>query len=264
MNIKAIILDLDGTVLHSDKSISNYTLCVLERCKQQGILLIVATARSEAAAQRYLAQLNPDAVISNGGALVTYGGKTIFESIVFADVADALIDRLLHLPAFEEITVETKDGYYVSWETPSRGDYSHSIYHNFQTPLNQDAYKITVHLENDTGLNDVAIQYPDCGLISFSDSPWHRFASKTATKMAAIDQLSEHCNLSVQQIVAFGDDFNDEEMIRKCGIGVAMENAVNTTKEAADFICESNDNDGVARWLEKYVLSSTYYHGGMI
>ena len=57
-----------------------------------------------------------------------------------------------------------------------------------------------------------------------------------------------------RKAVAFGDDYNDIEMLRDCGIGVAVANAIPEVKTAADYICDTNDNDGVAKWLEERVL----------
>jgi hydroxymethylpyrimidine pyrophosphatase-like HAD family hydrolase len=54
--------------------------------------------------------------------------------------------------------------------------------------------------------------------------------------------------------VSFGDDKNDLEMIKRCGIGVAVENALDEVKNVAKYVCKSNNDDGVARWLEEYIL----------
>ena len=55
-------------------------------------------------------------------------------------------------------------------------------------------------------------------------------------------------------VVAFGDDINDLEMIKNCGVGVAVENGIEEVKSVAKFICDISDNDGVAKWLEERVL----------
>lgn len=253
--VKLIILDLDGTLLHSDKSVSALTLSVLAQCQMNGIRIAIATARSETAAARYIKLVKPDAVISDGGALVRCDRRTIYECCISADTADRLIVQLQALPGYVEMSVETSEAYFVSWTGSASSDYSHSVYHDFGHPLHMDAYKITVHLEHTEGLRQLAVQYPDCGLLSFSDGPWYRFANKHATKMQAIMNLAREWGLSLSEIVAFGDDYNDEEMLHMCGIGVAMENAVETVKNAADCVCDSNDGDGVARWLMEHVLT---------
>ena len=78
--------------------------------------------------------------------------------------------------------------------------------------------------------------------------------NRAATKWNAIQALSVHFNISTTNIAAFGDDYNDVEMLKNCVIGIAVANALDEAKMVADYVCESNDNDGVAKWLEKNVL----------
>lgn len=73
-------------------------------------------------------------------------------------------------------------------------------------------------------------------------------------KWNAIKRLSTNFEVSSADIAAFGDDYNDIEMLQNCGIGVAVANALDEAKAAANFVCGSNDEDGVARWLEENVL----------
>lgn len=54
----------------------------------------------------------------------------------------------------------------------------------------------------------------------------------------------------MKNVIAFGDDHNDIEMLRECGVGVAVANAIDEAKAVADYICDTSDNDGLARWLE--------------
>ena len=61
-------------------------------------------------------------------------------------------------------------------------------------------------------------------------------------------------DISLNEIVAFGDDKNDMEMLKMCGIGVAVDNAISDVKDIADSVTLSNDEDGVAQWLAKNVL----------
>jgi hydroxymethylpyrimidine pyrophosphatase-like HAD family hydrolase len=76
---------------------------------------------------------------------------------------------------------------------------------------------------------------------------------RDATKMKAIAALAAHWNIDAQDIVAFGDDLNDIDMLAGCGIGVAMGNALDEVKAIADDVCETNDNDGLATWLKRHV-----------
>lgn len=74
--------------------------------------------------------------------------------------------------------------------------------------------------------------------------------------MQAIRELAKILNISLDEIVAFGDDKNDMEMLKMCGIGVAVDNAISEVKDIADSVTLSNDEDGVAEWLAKNVLMS--------
>jgi hydroxymethylpyrimidine pyrophosphatase-like HAD family hydrolase len=78
---------------------------------------------------------------------------------------------------------------------------------------------------------------------------------KSASKWNAILFLSEKWSIKNSEIICFGDDYNDIEMLSvPCVISVAVENALDEVKAVSDYICGSNDEDGVAHWLEEYVL----------
>ena len=78
--------------------------------------------------------------------------------------------------------------------------------------------------------------------------------SQIAGKVQAIREMARLLNISLSDIVAFGDDKNDMEMLQICGTGVAVANAVSDVKNAADSVTRSNDEDGVAEWIAKNVL----------
>jgi hydroxymethylpyrimidine pyrophosphatase-like HAD family hydrolase len=74
------------------------------------------------------------------------------------------------------------------------------------------------------------------------------------TKASGIKYIADYFSISLSEVAAFGDDYNDVDMLRECGAGVAMSNAIDECKAAADYICGDCDDDGVARWLEENVL----------
>lgn len=77
---------------------------------------------------------------------------------------------------------------------------------------------------------------------------------KQATKINGINVIAKQYGISIDEIAAFGDDYNDINMIESCGMGIAVSNAINEVKNAADEICSGNDDDGVAKWLEENIL----------
>ena len=75
-----------------------------------------------------------------------------------------------------------------------------------------------------------------------------------ATKANAAKYLSDYFSVPLVNVAAFGDDYNDVEMLRECGVGVAVANSIDEVKAIADYVCGDCDEDGVARWLEENVL----------
>lgn len=87
-------------------------------------------------------------------------------------------------------------------------------------------------------------------MVRFSDGYWYKFTKKNATKEDAILHMCEVCGITADDIIAFGDDYADIGMLKLCGVGVAMGNAIDEVKEIADCVIGDNDHDGIARYLQ--------------
>ena len=255
MNIKAIITDLDGTLLRSDKTISERTLETLAKCKKLGIIIGAATARSENSAKGYLDLFKPDIIISNGGALARCFGEIVYKSMLDPGTVSGIIKLCKKFQPDGDITVETDEGYFWNYKEkpPTGSDFDYAIYSDF-SDFERPAYKITAILEDPEVMYKIANKFPSCSCLAFTGEVWRRFANKDAGKVSAIKKISEHLGISSESIAAFGDDYNDVEMLEYCGIGIAMGNAVSEAKQAADFICGTNDNDGLAEFIEENIL----------
>lgn len=93
---------------------------------------------------------------------------------------------------------------------------------------------------------------PDCDCIRFSDGYWYKFTKKTATKEHAIAKICAACKIEEEEIIAFGDDYADIGMLQLCGKGIAMGNAIEEVKASADLVIGSNDEEGIADFLDCY------------
>lgn len=254
--VRLIITDLDQTFLRTDKSISQFSLDVIKECKEQGINIAIATARSEKSAKKYIDLIKPDIVISNGGALVKYKGDIVYKCMLSAFVSDKLIKECILNPNVGEITVETENAYYWNSDDLSKSgnDYSHAIYNDYSKPLNYPTYKITVEIFEKNAAFQLAKKHPQCNFIPFSGGKWYRFAHKNATKIYAINTLLQYLNIDLNQVVAFGDDYNDIDMLKTCGYGVAVSNAIEEVLAIATHVTCSNDQDGVAKFIRQNLL----------
>lgn len=90
----------------------------------------------------------------------------------------------------------------------------------------------------------------ECSAVITDNGTLCQIMHAEVSKWNSIQRVLQHLNRDAAEVIAFGDDYNDMEMIEKCGIGVAMSNAVEELKSVAKFIAKSNDEDGVATFLE--------------
>ena len=256
MDIRMIVMDLDRTLLSSDKEVSARNLAAIEACRGRGIVIGVATARSLCQSRRILDVVRPDVFISSGGAVATYRGKVIYEALLSAEVTNALVARFVQAEGVGQITINTVEGFFVSDEAVldrwSR-DFCHAQYVDFAVKQHPAAEKIVPQISLDVAAAIVA-EFPGVGFIPYSGENWVTFACKGATKFQGVAAAAAHLGIDIAHVAAFGDDHNDVEMLERCGVGVAMANGISSTHEAADFVTLSNDEDGVAVWIEENIL----------
>jgi len=249
--LKMIVTDLDDTLLRSDKTISDYTLKVLREAQKKGIVVAFATARSESVCNRFIGLVKPDAVISGSGAVISFNNAVIYKCFMDKDTTNELLSLLLNHPGVGSITVDTDIGFFVNrpLDNPD-SDYHGAKYTDFREGLPCGSYKITPEIFDDKTINEILAAFPTVGATKFSGENWVRFADKTANKFEGIKILAAHIGINLKDIAAFGDDYSDIEMIRGCGFGIAVSNAIKEVKAVSDHVCGSNDNDGAAKWLE--------------
>jgi hydroxymethylpyrimidine pyrophosphatase-like HAD family hydrolase len=250
-DVKLIVTDLDGTLLRSDKAISSYTSEVLRRCRARGIKLVFATARpANRIALLGIADLANVVIINNGASLYQHG-ESVTQFGIAPAIAKPLMNQLLHALPGLRISIEYGHIAYANcdlsdlWET--------EIHIGFDDLPDIPADKIVIRAGAETY---VAVQgLLPSGLYAQLCEGWLiLIMHESATKWNAVRLLAAQWGIEIGEIVAFGDDHNDMEMLRNCGVGVAMANALDEVKDAADCLCGSNDEDGVAKWLEKHVL----------
>lgn len=252
---KVIITDLDGTLLHSDKQISAHTIAVLQRCRSKGIKIVYATARSTQAAQRILEQFMPDIFVGYGGALVLAGEKVIRRFDISAEISAQLIKDCLAAPEVSSIfAINESIALTNRPEDLAGSDSSHYQYAGCLGDYYYPYLKISVNATSQAAVERISAKHPMCAMLRYTGEDLYQFANRDAGKWNAVKAIAAYCRVSTDTFVAFGDDVNDLEMVTKCGIGVAVENAVEQVKTVADHICGGNDSDGVANWLEKHIV----------
>lgn len=251
-NIKLIITDLDFTLLHTDKSISEYTQYIFKKCSKYGIRTAIATARYQIGAEKFINALKPDFEITTDGTMVHCNGELIYGCGFNLETTNQIISEIRTICKTQELTIATDTG--VLWNS-DHIDQSpilyKAIYNDFSKPLENCAYKIVAELPNKYTAFNIANKVSDCRVICYRGENRYSFINKNAGKVQAIKALANYLNIELSNIIAFGDDINDLEMLQECGYGVAVSNAVKEVLNVADYITNSNDEDGVAKFIDR-------------
>ena len=249
-NIKMIVTDLDGTLLKDDKSISTYTENVIRKLRNRGILFVVATARPIRAVKTFLPWVNYDAAIFHNGAVVM-DHEALLKKFGIKD-SGKLINAILNDNPNYKIAAESNDVMYSNFNAGEIWpgiDYIKTS--DFRELEHSYAEKVIVDAHTAEEMNRLKKYMTDDLYLLPSENRIITIHNIQSTKMNGIKTLAERYGISLNQIVAFGDDYNDIDMLSSCGIGVAVENALPEVKKAAREITESNEQDGVAKWLEQ-------------
>ncbi|MCL2236414.1 MAG: Cof-type HAD-IIB family hydrolase [Defluviitaleaceae bacterium] len=253
MDIKMIVCDLDGTLLRSDKTLSQPTLDALAGCREKGIIIAIATARSEYNINIVTDFFVPDVLITSGGSVARYREQIVHQALLTADDANGIANKLTAVEGVGITIARTDEGYFTSKPFDSKG-YEGAVVVDFTKNVLGQTQKIVVEMPSPEVAKSLLESLPNVAATAFTGEKWVAFHCKNAAKWQGVAAVAKHLGIETGEIVAFGDDFNDLEMVEKCGIGVAMENGISEIKGAADYVCDTNDNDGVAKWLEEYLL----------
>lgn len=262
-----IALDMDGTLLNEDKLISQRTHEAVAALKSVGKRVVLATGRPIQGILKYIHELNlfdeHDYVVTFNGALVQ---STKDQKV--------LIDMPLNLEAYKELYELSKE----------LGVHIHALTENsVLTPINNPYTEIESKINGIPIIVTPVEEVPKHTLIvkvMFIDAPvvleqaiaklpeWVKekysvlrsapyfleFLDPKVNKGFGVDAVVKTLGLSQNQVICVGDAGNDLAMIEYAQLGVAMENATPELKAAADYVTLSNDKDGVAHVIEKFML----------
>ena len=265
MKIKMIALDLDRTLLRQDKTISEYTLKILNECKSKGIIVAIATARPSRAAKLFSELICCNNVVCLNGAIVTVNEKIIAANKIDGKTAHNLILEIIDKFPDSKVSAEVNDYIHVNFDLPSdnvirtnfKDVFKNTIETDFVGGLG-DVDKIIFAVENSDEINEIKSMLPEGLYTSIANGYLLQIMSTKATKLNGVKALAQHYNIDINEIAAFGDDYDDIVMIKECGYGVAVANAIDDVIKEAKYITESSDDDGVAKWIEQNILIDNF------
>ena len=245
--IRAVIFDLDNTLLRSDKSLSGYSRGVLERCRERGIRVLAASARPERTVREFGIFDQFDALVTLNGARVVLPGREIM-NVIPRKTGEAIAAALLSLPG-AVVSVEMCGGIYASAPIP---EWNASVFGGFPKLPEGTLYKVLVSGVTEREARAALTEDTYCTAIE--GGKLYQFMSREATKWGGVREMLEDFGLAPEETAYFGDDWDDIGPVKNCGLGVAMENAIPEVKAVADAIAGHCDGDGAARFVEENIL----------
>lgn len=244
--MKYIVFDLDDTLLNDQRKVSEFTLQVLKQLQALGHKLVINTARSQFYSREFLNAIKPDYAILNGGALIIdKAGTPIFTQVMDISAVQQIIRRLQDVT--KVFSVQSESGLYTS-----TADYTaqNAIYFDFEKDLyRESAYKIVASIENLEDAQAIAQEF-QLDMVSYFGGDFKRFTCLNTNKASGNRNLVRILGAKLEDVIAFGDDWGDLDMLKEAGTGVLMKNA----KPELHALCPTlstytNDQDGVARFL---------------
>jgi Cof subfamily protein (haloacid dehalogenase superfamily) len=265
--IRLIAIDLDGTLLNDSKQISQQTVTALRSLPEQGIKVVIASARPPRSVRPIYHQLKLDTL------QVNYNGALIWDeprrtAVFHRPLPGPLVAELVDVARdwFDEVivTCEVLDRWFTD-----RADDTHTtetgklfkpdVIAPLEDFIYNDTTKLLLLAEPKVISRLETILYKEFGervIIVQTDDNMLQIMHPAAGKSTALQWVADHYNIPMQQVMALGDAPNDVGMLQLAGIGVAMDNAKPVVKAVADWIAPSNNNHGVHAALVRYIKKS--------
>jgi hypothetical protein len=267
MNQKLLVLDIDGTLTNSRKEITPRTKQALFEAMDQGHLVMLASGRPTPGLRRYEKELE---LVERGGYLLSFNGAKVTRcsdgKVLYQNkVPNECIKELYHFAEVHDCGIITYDSdiisgrridHYLELEARINGMTLKQV-DNFVEYVNFDVSKCLMTAEPEQAAQYVTLLSREFeGVLNIGRSePF--FVEITAPGVDKADTLSKiisEIGIRHEDVICCGDGFNDKTMIAYAGLGVAMENAQEEVKAVADYITASNDADGIAEVVYKFVM----------
>lgn len=273
MNIKLCVFDLDGTLLNSNKEITTETIKAINKLKNKNIQYTIATGRMDTLARKYQKQINSDLpIISCNGSLIRdLSGNTLYKKHLNFDIIKTLVEfynsNNLDFMLYTENTIlstpnnprlillenlnsssNPEDRFDIEILNKDIKYYSDSLF-----------LKSLAYIENREKLLNIECimkeKFKDLSIVS-SDKTLLDIMPYGVNKGTGLQNLCKILNINQNEIVVFGDNFNDLEMINFSKTSVVPSNGEESIKNIATFVTKSNDDDGIAFAINEFILKN--------
>lgn len=258
-NIKMIFLDIDGTLYNSKKQLTEYTKKILNKVAEEGIYVVLCSGRqnSQVCELSKSIDISKYAISCNGAFVYNYEDDIdIAENVMKKES----IEKIWSFCKEENIKLilEAKKDRYVNFESDER---KHIKIDGIEDILDKKIFQMVIDeivIEKTEKVKELLISDDNIWTANYGPSYYGNYFfdinNKNIDKGIGIKELIKYLGIKKEETIGFGDGINDYAMIRECGIGIAMGNAEEELKRTADYVTLTNNEDGVAKFIEEYIL----------
>lgn len=260
-----ILLDLDGTLLKSDKTISDYNIKVLKKVRELGHEVVIVTGRAYYRSSWYYDILGLDGIIfnRNGGHIhhpldPTFAKEldTLTKEAIAKVMKEDLFEKYIDIHFESENTLYCVKGDRSFYENPQYVKLTIKDCEDYREIEPVSLISFTVNAEDADALNAYFSTIDGIYVENFrfnNGRHLHQIYPRLVNKSKAVHYLHDHFQVPYERIMAFGDERNDYEMLKTVGIGVAMLNGNEDVKKVAKYItAKTNDESGVGDFINQY------------
>lgn len=263
---RLLVADIDGTLITSNHEITPGVLAAVRAAQGRGVRVCVATGRMWVSAEPYFRRLgaDPPAILYNGGLIYDFRAGIVLRRVHLAyEHARAVLELLREMP-------EVQPHLYVGDRvyTGARNEYTEQ-YRKKDGLQVEEVGDLLAFLPRDP--MKILIIGPRPDLLRaleriktlplpinavFSEETYLEILPAGSSKGTALEFVAHTLGVPLEAVVAVGDNLNDLEMIRAAGLGVAMGNAPDALRRAADYVAATNEEEGLREVIERFILRS--------
>ncbi len=268
-NYNMLVLDIDGTLVGSDKTISEKTREAIIKAQQRGKIVAIASGRSIAGIRKTASNISLE---QYGGYVIAYNGTTVVNCKTGECIYNQMVPKELVKPVYEAAK-RVSAGIVVYNDNTKEMISGNGL--NEYIKIDAEACNVTINEVSDfvkainfpfnkfllSGKPEhmaevekiMAKEFGDRLNVFRSDPFYVELLPRYVDKGVAVEKLVKHLDIQREKVICIGDSYNDLPMLRFAGMGVAMGNAQQEVKEIADYVTASNDEDGIVNVIDKFM-----------
>lgn len=253
-----IAIDIDGTLRHDDGVITDYSIDVIQKLKEKGHYVVLSTARPRYHASKVNKEINASEFIICLSGAELYNIKennTLYETFIEKEEVDFLynyskkhdIRIMFTIDEVEYVTKYTKNENQVLLTNENETILNNKVKECMVVDIKEKVDNIKKVIKEKYNMN-IAVESNDN-----SEEQFLVIISKIANKGYGLKKLAEYLKINKDQIISFGNDYNDITMFNESNLGIAVSNSTPDLLEVADLVIGSNNDDSVAKYLIKMI-----------